>query len=296
MAPQADETASDAVTGAAGLAELREAALSCESDRYFAATLAPAAVRYGLIALAAFAAEIARVPVMVREPLAGEIRLQWWRDALAPDGAAAGGHPIAMAIRATIEAYRLPADLIASVIDAQGDALHDERPVNETVLRARLTAGEGALFKLAARICAGGQSGGGELDEQLAENAGLAYGLSRALAGFPARDAAWLAIPRALLADDSLPSGEPGTAHDDENVTSAVCHLAALARQAHADATARLQIMSRQERLAFLPLAMVKPNLAALEDTLKRRGVRPFDPPSIRRLLWIGWGHATGRL
>ena len=54
--------------------------------------------------------------------------------------------------------------------------------------------------------------------------------------------------------------------------------------------------MPRQERLAFLPLAMVKPNLAALEGTLKRRGVRPFDPPSIRRLLWIGWGHATGRL
>lgn len=68
---------------AAPLDTLRQAAIAREPDRYFAATLAPEARRYDLIALTAFAAELANIPTQVREPLAGEIRLQWWRDALA---------------------------------------------------------------------------------------------------------------------------------------------------------------------------------------------------------------------
>ena len=43
---------------------------------------APAALRADLFALYGFAAEIARIPDQVSEPTLGEIRLQWWRDAL----------------------------------------------------------------------------------------------------------------------------------------------------------------------------------------------------------------------
>ncbi len=289
--------ADDAAIGTAPLAELRDVALAREPDRYFAATLAPAAIRYDLIVLAAFAAEIARIPTMVREPLAGEIRLQWWRDALAPDGGvAAAGHPVATAIRATIDRFDLPAALIGAVIDAEGDALHSERPEGEAALRARLAAGDGALFRLAARICSGVESGGGDDGEEAADAAGLAYGLSRALAGFPGDAAAWLAIPRSLLADDAVPSGDPAAALDDPRAVSAVRTLSAIARDAHAIAAARLRHLSRRQRLAFLPLAMVKPHLAVLEGTLSQRGTRRPDPPAIRRIVRIGWAHVSGRL
>lgn len=53
-----------------------------DRDRYFATLFAPAAFRPHLFALAAFSLTIARVRDAVTNPIAGEIRLQWWRDAL----------------------------------------------------------------------------------------------------------------------------------------------------------------------------------------------------------------------
>ena len=79
--------AADAGSGAgaaAGGDPVIASARSGEPDRYLAALLAPPAARADLLALAAFASELARVPSLVtREPTMGEIRLQWWRDALA---------------------------------------------------------------------------------------------------------------------------------------------------------------------------------------------------------------------
>src|SRR4249920_224039 len=72
-----------------------------EPDRYLAALLAPPAARDGLLALAAFSAELGRIGQLVtREPMMGEIRLQWWRDALRPrDSGERTGNPVADALR-----------------------------------------------------------------------------------------------------------------------------------------------------------------------------------------------------
>ena len=51
-------------------------------DRYLTALMAPRRVRGSLMALYAFNAELARIPALVSEPALGEIRLQWWRDAV----------------------------------------------------------------------------------------------------------------------------------------------------------------------------------------------------------------------
>src|SRR5512134_2813208 len=52
-------------------------------DRYLAALFAPAAARERLFALYAFNHEIAKVRETVSEPMLGQIRLQWWREAIA---------------------------------------------------------------------------------------------------------------------------------------------------------------------------------------------------------------------
>ena len=49
--------------------------------------------RDGLMALAAFHGEIARIPLTVRESAIGDIRLQWWRDALLTPASSATGNP-----------------------------------------------------------------------------------------------------------------------------------------------------------------------------------------------------------
>ena len=285
----------EASTRVASLAELRDVAIAREADRYFAATLAPAGLRYDLVVLAAFAAEISRVPEMVREPLAGEIRLQWWRDALVGGGGgeAAAGHPVAMAMRAAMARFALPGRIVEGVIDAQTDALHGERPIDERALLARLAAGEGGLFRLAARICGGPET---DDDPRTAERAGLAYGLARALAHARADGAAWLLVPRSLVADDDCAPGGDRDGSGDAHVASALRTLARIAREAHADLAADMRQMSRRRRLAFLPLAMVRPNLRALEKEMSQPGSRPSDALPLGRLVRIGWAYASGRV
>ena len=63
----------------------------------------PQALRPHIHALYAFSLEIARVREIVSEPLLGEIRFQWWRDALDGTGeAGAKANPIAAALLDTI--------------------------------------------------------------------------------------------------------------------------------------------------------------------------------------------------
>src|SRR4051812_33620013 len=62
---------------------------SCEAmirkadyDRYAAALFAPVDARPHLLALYAFHHEIAKTAERVSQPIAGQIRLQWWREAV----------------------------------------------------------------------------------------------------------------------------------------------------------------------------------------------------------------------
>lgn len=53
-----------------------------DRERYLTALFAPADRREDLLALYAFNLEVAKTREVVREPMLGRIRLQWWRDAL----------------------------------------------------------------------------------------------------------------------------------------------------------------------------------------------------------------------
>ena len=53
-----------------------------DEDRWLAINYGPEPLRRKLFALHAFHAELKRIPVLVSEPMIGEIRLQWFRDAL----------------------------------------------------------------------------------------------------------------------------------------------------------------------------------------------------------------------
>jgi len=54
-----------------------------DPDRFMAAMVAPVAARPLLFALYAMNVEVARAPWVTNEPMIAEMRLQWWRDALA---------------------------------------------------------------------------------------------------------------------------------------------------------------------------------------------------------------------
>ena len=87
--PRRRALAGRAVTAPPSGELLSEAYAHCESlarahdrDRWLSALFAPTAARPHLHALSAFNYEVGRLREIVREPLAGELRLTWWRDAL----------------------------------------------------------------------------------------------------------------------------------------------------------------------------------------------------------------------
>src|SRR3954452_17343605 len=81
-----------------------------DKDRFLATLFAPAEKRGPLFALYAFDLEIAGIRERAREPMPGEIRLQWWRDVLSGErGGEAKAHPVAAALTATIARFALPA-------------------------------------------------------------------------------------------------------------------------------------------------------------------------------------------
>lgn len=151
------------------------AARAGEFDRYIAALLAPSAVRPDLMAIAAFAAEIARVPVLASEPRIAEIRLQWWYDALAGSREATG-HPVADTLITVVERRDLAVPLLLGMIDATVDQLTSDRPRDPDALRVRLYKTEGTLFRLAAQIVS---ASAGAAFEPAIEAAAEAYGLAR---------------------------------------------------------------------------------------------------------------------
>src|SRR5215472_9930637 len=101
-----------------------------DRDRYQTALFAPAAAREALFALYAFNYEVARVRESVTEPMLGQIRLQWWREAI--DAAYAGReprrHPVVEPLAGMIAKFAPERRHFDRLIDAREADLRDAPP------------------------------------------------------------------------------------------------------------------------------------------------------------------------
>src|SRR5262249_22299643 len=116
----------------------------------------------------------ARIGASVREPMMGEIRLQWWRETL--EGARAGKprtHDVARALAETFAEVDLPAALFDAMVDARAFDFLEGTFTDAESRDAYLDATSVNLMRLAARVL-----GGGDRFNDLAREAGLAYGLA----------------------------------------------------------------------------------------------------------------------
>ena len=129
--------------------------------RFRHALFAPPAQREGLFALYAFNLELAKIAPMVSEPMLGEIRLQWWREAVeaAYDEGAVRAHEVVQPLTAAIRERALPRELLDRMIDARAADLDPAFPPDEATLDLYLADTAGALTRLAALVLA-------DLDEE----------------------------------------------------------------------------------------------------------------------------------
>ncbi len=111
-------------------------------------------LRKHLLALDAFSGEVARVRDAVSEPALGEIRLQWWRDALTSGDI--GGHPIATALIETVRTFALPLAAFEMLLDARSFDLYDDPMPSLSDLEGYAGETTSSLLHLAAMILAEG--------------------------------------------------------------------------------------------------------------------------------------------
>ena len=132
-------------------AEVRRA----DEDRWLAGRFAPADVRARLVAVYALNHEIARTAEVVTQAAIGDIRLQWWREALSEvfDGKPARAHPVLAAIAQAHREARLPRDALEALIDARGRDLDAAPFATFAEIDAYIDGTAGNLLRVALVAC-----------------------------------------------------------------------------------------------------------------------------------------------
>ena len=228
-----------------------------DKDRFLAGLFAPADRRMALMALYAFNVEIARAREHVHEALAGEVRLQWWRDALndpPPDEARA--NPVADALIDTVVRCKLPVETLLRLIDARTFDLYDDPMPSQTELETYAQRTSSALIELAAAIL-----GGSELDlGETAIHAGKAYAITGLLRAFPLHAArGQVYIPRDVLDRHGVSREEIVAGKATDALRAALAEIRLQVRQHLAELDEWRSLVPPEASPAFLPVALVPP-------------------------------------
>ncbi|RIA55639.1 phytoene/squalene synthase family protein [Dichotomicrobium thermohalophilum] len=265
-----------------------------DRDRYRAALFAPSPQREHLLSLFAFNIELARVREEVSEAMLGEIRLEWWREAL--ERAQAGetvGHPVADALALARRRCVLPDDLLTDMIDARQSDLAATPMPDQTHLEDYLARTAGTVFQLAGYIL-------GQRDERtahLARHAGIAFGLTGIMRALPVHRAqGLLMLPRAELGAAGVQTGDVRQGKVSDALVDELGRLRKAAEAHRAVAAEEFVALPAQARPAFLPLALVRGQLRALAKPGRDPLREVPKPQPFTGLLRMWLANATGRI
>ena len=251
-----------------------------DRDRYLATLFAPAEKRGALYALYAFNSEVARVREVARQPLPGEIRLQWWSDVLHGERSGeASANPVTSALLAAIGRHHIASGKLIDLIDARRFDLYDEPMATVADLETYARRTSSVLFALAAQILSGEE-------ESAAEPAGIAYAIVDLLRALPRHAARHqLYVPAELLKRHHVQTEEFFAGRTSEGFDAALADLRNLVRNRLAVVSERMPKLPNAALPAFLPVALVRPSLDRLE---RSDAFAPAEIPPWRRQ-WLIW-------
>ncbi len=265
-----------------------------DRDRYRAALFAPRPQRDHLLSLFAFNVELARVREEVSEAMLGEIRLEWWREALErSQNGQVIGHPVADALALARRRCVLPGDLLADMIDARLSDLAATPMPDQSHLEDYLARTAGTVFQLAGYIL-------GQRDARaahLARHAGIAFGLAGIMRALPVhRASGLLMLPRAELSAMGVQTSDVRAGNVTEALKGELARLREVAEAHRAVAAKEFAALPPRVRPAFLPLALVRGQLRALAQP-GRDPLRELPAPQPLSGFWRMWrANLTGRI
>jgi phytoene synthase len=241
-----------------------------DPDRWLATFFIPAGVRKHVYALYAFNLEVARVREIVSEPLLGEIRYQWWRDALEKqDDADVVANPVAAALLDTVAQFNLPKESLLRLIDARIFDLYDDPMEDIGAFEAYAAATTSNLFRLVRFVVDPEDIGGGL---GVAEHGGIAYaitGLLRALPWHSARGQIYM--PREILKRFGADRADFGLGQATPELCAALVEMRNQARNHLEVFATRIAGLPDASQAPFLPVALC-------ELYLKQMDKRRYDP------------------
>lgn len=245
-----------------------------DRDRYLATLVLPTEARPGITALMAFNADVAGIRERVSGPQPGEIRLQWWNDALTGEGhGAVRQNPIADALLDTIEKYGLPVGTFQRLLGARRFDLYDDPMPDLQSFEGYAGETASTLLQLSAMILNGGEP----VEEgDAAGHLGVAQamiGHIRAL-GYVSSQGR-IMLPWSLLEANGVRESELFAGQDSEGLHAALSQMAELAGE-HL-AKARTAIAKAPARLR--PAYAIYPVLERQLGDWQKSAKSPFAPP-----------------
>jgi phytoene synthase len=258
-----------------------------DQDRWLASLFIPEDRRRHVHALYAFSLEIARVKEIVSEPLLGEIRFQWWRDALeGKNEGDAMANPVADALLDTIARFDLPKAPLLELIKARLRDIYGDKMESVSALESYLDATCANLFRLAMLIL---DVEGAAASLGVASHAGIAYGLIGLMRALPWHSA-WGEhfVPAEILNAHGVESEKFAPGQASPAVCAALSDLRALARRHLKIFAARLPSLAEKSRSAFLPLSLCEAYLQRMEKPEYDPFKTIVELPQWRRQ-WILW-------
>ncbi|GAB4237289.1 MAG: phytoene/squalene synthase family protein [Methyloligellaceae bacterium] len=272
---------------------LAESLRTHDRDAYIACLLAPPEQREALMVLHAFSIDVGRIPELVSEPMLGEIRLQWWRDALEQvSGGAPTGNPVADSLGAAVRDHDLPLPLLQGMIDARAFDLSGEMMPDDQAMRAYLVKTSGNLIALACRVL---DAGAGREYADLAIGAGQLRGLVRLLRLLPfhlSKGRFYLPLQRFEDAGADVAQLRAGAA--DEKAREVIAELRGEAVRELGRLREAMRALPQVLRPAFLPLATLQSYLRAMEKERSAPLVRSADISPLTRVWRIAWRAVRG--
>lgn len=259
-----------------------------DRDRFLATLFAPAEHRDAFFALYAFNVEISSVRDKAREPIPGEIRLQWWREVLSGDRAGEGAaNPVAAALLATIAKYKFVAKPLDELIDAHTFNLYDEPMATMDDLELYAIQTQSPLFAMAAGILAVGKTP----PEMFTLDAAIAYAISGILGDFTRHASRrQLFVPLDVLDRHGVNRENIFAGQVSEPLLAALAEIRGIARQHLVAAQAKLQSAPAEILPAFLPVALVGPQLRRMDSaSYQPFAFEPIGASLLWRRQWLLW-------
>lgn len=258
-----------------------------DRDRYFATLLLKEPERTAIQSLYAFSADVASIRDRAREPAAGEIRLQWWVDALKGEGHGnVRQNPLAAALLDAISTYGLPAGPLLRLVAARRfDLYQDPMP---DVASFEGYAGEtvSVLYQLAAMIL----NGGTEVETgDAAGHLGVAHALTGHLRafGFNASQGR-IFLPMSIFGANGVTDGEILAGQKSEGLFAALGQINDLAVEHLTKARAAIGALPKPLRPAFAPVALLASQLRRIASS--RTPFAPIaDLADWRKIAMMSW-------